>query len=337
MTCRSCPVIRRSLGPGESVRCACGQTHSAPRTGRGGAARSPRLALLADCAAIARWDAAALPRSVTLASDDGNTGGGARPESTERPDWANDNHDAIARCGELRKRLNDLWRCGRQDSFALEVVYAIALVADEAIGGEAEDRPGSGPIAPTLPSAGERAAAVIEFLVPRAKVAIDSAHGQKGTPVLKSLPREVGRAFATAHQLARWNPPVPLKPARPEPPVAEALEIPEPKKPAVDTEAARAYPGRTEDARAARAYESARAEWLSAMAEPGRAERIAREYAQALTAHEAAVRRWEEATKDWDRGPEMRRWAEQVEAGRTGAERHGNELLMLAERVWFGG
>jgi hypothetical protein len=100
------------------------------------------------------------------AQPSGGSPGGARLDLTDRPDWASGAWVAIA-C-RLRDRLEVLWTRGR-----------------------AGDDPA------------QKAAAVIEWLVPRSRVLLDSA-GESGTPIQRDLPQLVGWAHTTDRQREKW-------------------------------------------------------------------------------------------------------------------------------------
>lgn len=61
----------------------------------------------------------------------------------------------------------------------------------------------------------KRAAAVIEWLVPRARVMLDSVTGPEALPVQRAVTAAVARAFTTPRQWMRWHPPPPPEKAKP--------------------------------------------------------------------------------------------------------------------------
>lgn len=169
--CETCAVVARDLERGEVWTCPfCGgvlerrrgkPSNDQRRTGH------PWLQLLRDCKKIARWDSLAAPRSTPLPTGDAPPmDSGARPESTDRPDWVGDSRVPLAEGLMLRDRLD-----------RVRLVDA-------------------------------RSAGVIEWLVPRARVLLDSA-ALGGKPAEKDLPMLVGAAFTDPRTWARWHPACP--------------------------------------------------------------------------------------------------------------------------------
>lgn len=222
--CETCATIARDLDRGETWECPfCGgvleRSNDRPRTPqrppkaavdpRTGAAssvvvagtgeahrgsvagavhgdRRPRahdglLSLLRDCALIARWDALAsappaplpvpplkLPEAEAdpTAVPSGGAPGGLRAERADaRPGQG---EPWVARACLLRDRLEGVWTRGRL--------------------GDTD---------------AHHAAGVIEWLVPRARVLLDSA-GEGRTPIQRDLPQQIGWAHVTERQREKW-------------------------------------------------------------------------------------------------------------------------------------
>ena len=193
--CETCAIIARDLDRGEVWECPfCGGVLERPRPvavddplrtrpQRPRRERDGWLSLLRDCLLVSRWDALAAPRSIPLptpplrsseaageltAIPGGASRGGMRGEVTERPEWAEGAW--VARACRLRERLSEIWTRGRAGDVDVH-----------------------------------KAAAVIEWLVPRARVLLDSPlHG--GAPAERDLPMLVAAAHTEAGTWARWNP-----------------------------------------------------------------------------------------------------------------------------------
>lgn len=271
------------------------------------APRHPLLQLLRDCAAIARWDSHAAPRSV-LAAMQSHPGDGRALTSTELDEQLADAADAtvrreraqqyaVAHGWALRTKLDRLHRAAVDDTRALDLVRLVALAVawDTALQNDAP------PPAWPLPTPCDTvvAAGVLEWLVPRAVALSESAHGEKGALVEKDLHEDLAKAFTDADVWAAWHPPKPVPPAKP--------VLPEPP-PAWDAEAW--WPER-------KRYPQRVAAWLAAL----------EDYPDAVKRHERALAAHKDALKAWPK---------RVEQGRTGRNRHAKELLAIAQRIWFG-
>lgn len=106
------------------------------------------------------------PEAEPTAYPTGGAPGGAKAERTDRPDWQHGAWVTIA-C-RLRDRLELLWTIGRAGD------------------GDAY-----------------RSAAVIEWLVPRARVLLDCA-AEGRTPIQRDLPQLVGWAHVSDAQRVKW-------------------------------------------------------------------------------------------------------------------------------------
>jgi LSD1 subclass zinc finger protein len=108
--CRGCRTLAAYLRGGEERRAQCSDCGAhltaAPPPRPAPYPRNARLALLADCAAIALWDAVARPPSAHPVKDRLR----ARPPGSDRPEWVDEHHERIARAGRLRARLDALHR-----------------------------------------------------------------------------------------------------------------------------------------------------------------------------------------------------------------------------------
>jgi hypothetical protein len=347
LTCSGCAdalAYARQLGEKVRVRCQVCQRWRGDRPARPAPAGAPRnalLVLLRDCAAMATWDGRTAPAPTSLKRpDEGGEVRASGAPSSEPPDWVLDARTPMQRAADLRAKLDRLTALGRLDGrhaeLALAIDYGARAVHPAALASmlaTAEARavvPGPSPVA--------RAAAVIAWLVPRARVLLDSA-GSQGTPLDKGLPEQIAAAFtAPAHWVA-WHPraPAPLVPPdrRPEPapPRARVQAAPPraPARPALD-----ATPWQRE--RLAEAV----------VAYPGDLRRWAREEADACAlallawvAWFLAYAAWVGRDLHWDDeqrayGEAVRRHRAQLQAGRDGARAHGRALLDIAVSVWFG-
>jgi len=317
------------------------EIHGAPTFAR--QPRHPLLQLLRDCAAIARWDAHAAPRSV-LAAMLSTPGDGRALTSTEIDEQLADaadaavrreraQQDAMARAWALRTKLDRLHRAAAEDARWLDLLRVLAL----AVAWDAADQRGTVPPAWPQPSLCDTAVAVavLEWLVPRAVALSESAHGEKGTLVEKDLHEDLAKAFVDPAQWARWHP---VKPTRRVLPAAPALPTlapfpvprtppaekwPAPWPPDVACPVAPFWPAA--HAAAVAAWWRTAAEWSAAFdaawAAAG-ADLAARQRAQeaAKAEHKDALRAWDAACAQ----------------GRTGRDRHARDLLATAMRVWFG-
>jgi hypothetical protein len=242
----------------------------------------PLLALLQDCVRIAAWDAVAAPPAsgVVRPGWDGNTGGGARTQSTDRPDWVNANHRALDHGAHVRARLDRLGASVARDAHHLALVHAIACVVARDVWLPPPPRP-----ALASPSPGERAVAVIEWLVPRAKPLTESAMGERPRELERELQRLLATAFATPEARARFRPVPPVEPQFPQAPVS-----PEP--PGADAN----WYERRRYASAVPAYVAAHAAYERARARhPDRV----RAYKAARREHPEAVRDGQLAVRVW--------------------------------------
>jgi hypothetical protein len=163
----------------------------AARTIRRAIATQRRRTLLADLDHLARW-APEMGARATEASPirgDGNKGGGAKKESTDRSDRLNEQtHDELARAYAVRDKLAGIAARGRADTRALRLLYVVGGLA------QALTVPGyHAPPAPG-PSALERAAAVLEWIASRA------------TKLQRTrLAESVGWAFIDGAQYRAWG------------------------------------------------------------------------------------------------------------------------------------
>lgn len=230
--------------------------------------RDARLALLRDCTKIAEWDAVATPRGVDFdPTHDAPSRDDEDPSEIQR---VNDRRDRLAQGSRLRSHLDDLWTRGRAETARIEAEWLarprasrhdvdLELQATAHRGADEQrvrdqrwldllwviarcvclapsclvplawrisgtlDRPRRArierPWVPPVhtvtlaggpaPSHLERAAAVIEWLVPRARVMLDSVNGEDAIPINRSVTAAVARAFTSAPQWMRWHPPPP--------------------------------------------------------------------------------------------------------------------------------
>jgi len=316
--------------------------HGAPTLARH-APRHPLLQLLRDCAAIARWDSHAAPRSV-MAAMLGHSGDGRALTSTELDEQLADAADAtlqreraqqaaVAHGWALRTKLDRLHRAAVDDTRALDLVRLVALAVAWDTALQNDGPPPAWPLPPPCDTV--VAAGVLEWLVPRAVALSESAHGEKGTLVEKDLHEDLAKAFVDPAQWARWHPAKPTRRALPAAPALPTLapfpvprtppaeKWPAPWPPDVACPVAPFWPAA--HAAAVAAWWRTAAEWSAAFdaawAAAG-ADLAARQRAQdaANAEHKAALRAWDAACAQ----------------GRTGRDRHARELLATAMRVWFG-
>jgi hypothetical protein len=303
--------------------------------------KHPLLTLLRDLACVARWDAHGAAPSTHPTQRAGGAVG-ARPAATDRPDWVDDRAAALDRGRQLRQRLNGLAAAGRAttaaDARVFEVVWVLACCvlhdayADEPLPVPVPQRP------PPRVCDAERAAAVLEYLVPRARVLLDSA-GSQGVPVGRSLPRLLAEEFTAAPRWRAWHPsppPPPLDPDRREPPAAPPpfRGPPEPTPPDALPPAAGPWQ-REHHARLVAAHAAERRDHE-------------RTWGVHVAAHVVAVLAWARTLVDYDcrharHADALARYAEakrvharDVAAGDAAASRTGSDLVRLAHAAWFG-
>lgn len=292
--CETCAQVTSDLSPGESSECpCCGRPcrrsgSKAPPQKREDNDK-PRWRLLKDCVLIAGWDAMSHARAQTMGDSSGV------PEDPEVPAWDERRH--IVRLGRpLRGRLDALVTRGRSETAARRAHFAASPTGPYLWDSE---------ISPI-----ERAGAVIEWLVPRARTYLHSAGGGF-RPVERDLPHDLAKAFTVASQWAAWNPmpPAPLVTPknRPKPEPAEP-----PREPDSD------------------------AQWWQ--------RRLYLEvtlpaYLVRLESLPAALDAWEHRFDTWpveqrQHAELLARHARAVEAGSVGIRRTGVALLRLAETEW---
>lgn len=350
--CETCTAIAEDLTPGESVECpSCktvigrGTLDSGPSRPRFRNNRSGRLRLLQHCALIAKWDAVANPQAISLPSsgpvEDGNrhvsklkhdlqegeiapqpvhvsgTSRSARIESTDRPEWSEGQRAAIMRGGRLRQRLDALMREGLRETPRVRAEWQHAR--DDEWRERASNAASRGEESParmlcpdTIVSDAHRAAAVIEWLVPRARVLLDSLAASERSPIERRISREVARAFVSDEQWARWHPSAPaplIPPKRRMPP-----ELPEP-----PVEPPWSW-----------GWILHRRYWRESLP----AYLIAVEdHPTALKRFEHGIANYSEEQREYQRRVHRHKIA--IEGGEIGAQVAGDELLDLAERRWF--
>ena len=349
LVCPGCIEARayaRSLGiaVGE-VRCSVCATRRADRPARRappGAPRNALLSLLRDCAAMATWDGRTAPAPTSLKRpDEGGEVRAAGAPSSDPPDWLLERRSPMERAADLRAKLDRLAADARARDAAdarafawLWVVACFAAFADET-GYPMPEPPELEPRAPSV----ERGAAVIAWLVPRARVLLDSA-GSQGTPLEKGLPEQIAEAFTAPAQWAAWHP---LSPARP----VSADSRPEPAMPPAvrEGDAPLAPATRLDDGASAWAREQ---HGLAVLAYPGELRRWARDGADARALGLLAWVAWLLAYAAWvnrdavhehelrEHEVAVKRHRAALQAGRDGARAHGRSLLDLAVSVWFG-
>lgn len=305
--CKVCGAQVRATAPSPAsapVLCAAPQFTPVQLPADGHARRStprhPLLQLLRDCAAIARWDAYAAPRSLLAILR------GSDPDDAPRPALLDDEDGQVRReqarqraldnARALRARLEGLRRVAAEDARALDLLRVLAL----AVAWDAAAQRGTTPPAWPLPPLCDTAIAVgvLDWLVPRAVALSESAHGDKGKELEKHFHKDLAEAFVDAAQRAAWDPPKPVPPARP--------VLPEPPPP-WDPDAW--WPER-------KRYPEIVAAWLAAL----------EDYPDAVQRFERAKAGHKDA---------LREWPKRCAQGAVGRDRHARELLAIAIRVWF--
>lgn len=348
ITCPGCDEARahaRPFGAQHRVRCQVCRRWRGDRPARPappGAPRNALLSLLRDCAAMATWDGRTAPAPTSLKRpDEGGEVRASGAPSSDPPDWMLDQRTPMQRAADLRAKLDGLGaRARAQDAadaraFAwLWVVACLAAVVDET----GYPQPAPPVLVPRAPDV-ERAAAVVAWLVPRARVLLDSA-GSQGTPLDKGLPEEIAQAFTSREQWATWHPAPPARPvspdSRPEPamPAAFVAACPPAPPPEKLAEGASAW-AQEQHGRALVGYPSELRRWARDDAD-GRALALLAWLAW-LLAYAAWVGRYDH----WDDEKRAHRDAVSrhraaLQAGRDGKRAHGRALLDLAVAVWFG-
>jgi hypothetical protein len=280
------------------------------------------LALLRDASRIAEWDSVSAPppSGVVRPGWDGNTGGGARTEATDRPDFLNAMHRRLDHGAHLRDRLDALMARGKRETALMQVFYSLQCVL-------AFEHRLPWPVAPPAASDLEKGAAVIEWLVRHAKVISESANQKHARPLDRALPKLVALAFSTPEQRVKWEPAVPVPPIPPiEPTAPERPVKPEPPAPICEDAS---EPERREHHADCLQYQNAMASYHARLREylvkfSELAHACAR-YTVDMKRHRGLVHKYETAVKLHPKA---------LLAGAGARNRYGRELLDLAERVW---